>query len=482
MSRLEFVLAELPDRGATGPQDIVDIADLDVASSKSATISLDGSHSASFTLDGNDPVAKKIIPLLTDVVVKLDGEPISRCRIGPRNVEDDDSGGQRVTFTAWSYKEMLARRFILPGDKVSYVGLDTEEAAWNLVNLTQTRAGADSRMGINRGDSQFTGVPTTFVGAVGNKIADAISTIIGASSQSGDTQIPSWDIDPYMSFKVYYPMIGNATATYTAAYGTEVLHYKELFDPSNFANFIQVVGGSPPSPAPPLQPAPGSYTVDIDADPVGVIEAFFSESDLLSDAAVLSRTVWYLNKMGIIRPSYSLVLDPEHWDAGQLWIGDFLNVEINHGCLEVQRSDLRTTEITLSEDDADTFTVSITAGYKQPNIIDKFNQTYSMLRTVSAGVTPSSVTVTGISPAAIVHGTTVTVTITGTGFSGSDSLAPEVSISGTGIDVSAVTWVSSTTLNATVAVDAGAIVDKYNVTVNNPISGSGTGVNILSVT
>jgi hypothetical protein len=87
--------------------------------------------------------------------------------------------------------------------------------------------------------------------------------------------------------------------------------------------------------------------------------------------------------------------------------------------------------------------------------------------------------ISGISPAAVKRGASVTMTITGTGF---DRNA-KVTVNGSGINVGKVTWVSSTSLSVAVSALKNAATGPRTVTVTNPDSaGLGSCTGCLAVT
>jgi len=74
-----------------------------------------------------------------------------------------------------------------------------------------------------------------------------------------------------------------------------------------------------------------------------------------------------------------------------------------------------------------------------------------------------------------------TVTIAGTGFE-STIAASGLVVSGTGVSVSSLTWVSATQLSATLAITQGAATGARNLTVTNPDGGSGSCTGCFTVT
>lgn len=87
-------------------------------------------------------------------------------------------------------------------------------------------------------------------------------------------------------------------------------------------------------------------------------------------------------------------------------------------------------------------------------------------------------TVTSPSPNSAVQGTTVTTTITGTGFVSGATTA----FSGTGITVNNTTFVSATSLNVSITLAVGATVSSRNITVTNPDAQQGSCTSCFSVT
>jgi hypothetical protein len=84
--------------------------------------------------------------------------------------------------------------------------------------------------------------------------------------------------------------------------------------------------------------------------------------------------------------------------------------------------------------------------------------------TLNNAFTVAAPTLTAVSPSSGLRGTTVPVTLTGTGLTG----ATGVTVSGAGVTASAVTVVDSTTVHATFTITAGAGLTARNVTVVTP--------------
>jgi hypothetical protein len=114
-----------------------------------------------------------------------------------------------------------------------------------------------------------------------------------------------------------------------------------------------------------------------------------------------------------------------------------------------------------------TFAISATAGLTARNVTvtTPGGNTGAVIFTVTA---PPAPTLTSVAPNTGVRGTSVPVTLTGTGL----TEATAVNVSGTGITVSAVTVVSDSTVTATFTMTTGATLSARNVTVITPAGGT----------
>jgi hypothetical protein len=79
---------------------------------------------------------------------------------------------------------------------------------------------------------------------------------------------------------------------------------------------------------------------------------------------------------------------------------------------------------------------------------------------------------TSVNPSSIARGTTTTVTLTGSDFQRN----LKVAVSGTGVGVSKVTWVSSTKVTLTVNATTKAAVGVRSLVITNPDLGTVSGV------
>lgn len=219
-----------------------EIADLSTATNRALTLNLLDSGSASFDLNGLDPLAAEVRELATDLVIFRNGVKLFRGRIGPSQ-DTVDAAKHTVSFTAWDYRELLNRRVMLPGDTLEFDGVEQEAIGWSMISTVQSRP--NGNMGITRGIGQSTGVSRTQVLQAGQKVGEQITTL--SLMDSGF----DWEIDPDLVYRTYYPTRGNPTGQYLLDLGGSVVAAQRTVDPSQYANVVRLTGGTPTLPDPP---------------------------------------------------------------------------------------------------------------------------------------------------------------------------------------------------------------------------------------
>ncbi len=244
MSTWQFVLAE-PGGGG------LEIQDLDSASDRSVDELLMEPHNASFSLNSRSDEARMIALMAHDVKLYRSNELRTRMRIATSNRSIADPS--TLTFTAFSYKEMLNRKKLYATDTAvttGYSGVDIEEVAWNLINAVQSRTGGLNAFNITR-DGTATGrtVTGTRRFQAGQSVAEAIDSLLQSETTTSSDDSVEWDIiasGDDLVFTVWYPRRGKsaAEADYTFDNRSTVLSGSEGFDPATFANHITVQGNA----------------------------------------------------------------------------------------------------------------------------------------------------------------------------------------------------------------------------------------------
>lgn len=233
------------------------IAYLSELSNVSYSVPLNDSASLNFTIPTASPESSLIVALVTDIKVLVNDVLVFRGRItNPRRTFGDNSN---ITYSAYSYKELLKRKFLYLYDVEVYDGINTAtdvaDIGAELINVVQSRTAGT----LNIRTDQYTqvGHSVTARFEAGTSIYDAINTIARSSSTApdtgGDDQSAEWDIVPIGNDLVYemygqviggvwVPYRGKSEATYQLILGGSVLSGSETLDTSKFANYFYVEG------------------------------------------------------------------------------------------------------------------------------------------------------------------------------------------------------------------------------------------------
>jgi hypothetical protein len=254
MGLLSFVLCEPGGSGA-------EIMDLDSAYGKEYGVSLADGCTGSFSLESGSEEERAISVGAHDVKVYRNGELIGRGRI----VSADRSGGDdsERTFQFVGYKQMLDRKKLWVGDTsvtTGYVGVDMAEIGWDLINISQSRAGGS---GVNSFNIINSGNLTGRI-VTGYKTFTEGMTLREALDDMGQTETAypeqsfEWDIMAEGDNLVFYcwtprrgktpydvATIGSgSSADYFFDNAKSVLDFSENYDFSTFANYIVCQGNA----------------------------------------------------------------------------------------------------------------------------------------------------------------------------------------------------------------------------------------------
>jgi len=227
------------------------ITDLTSARSRKLTVSLANTSECSFSIDGRHADSLDIQELATDVLVSRNGTDLFRGRIGPTS-DSISADKHDLDVKAIGYKSVLDRRIIFPDSTLTFTGVDQEQIGWQLIADTQAR----SDLGITRGVGQSTGVLRDRTYEAGKTVGSAIddlSQVIGGFE---------WDIEPDLSYKVYYPQRGSTDPTFLLEFGGALTSMKRSVNPADYSNVIRLLGGKatlPTSPKPTLSLGSGGY-------------------------------------------------------------------------------------------------------------------------------------------------------------------------------------------------------------------------------
>lgn len=122
---------------------------------------------------------------------------------------------------------------------------------------------------------------------------------------------------------------------------------------------------------------------DVDGSAAGRMEVNISDPSLVRMQTLKERAAWYLRERCILRPAYSLTLDPAMWVGPEsVWIGDSPSLSVTSGRLSVENSNLRITEIGIAISDNGSETITASLGYKPTNIFSSIRNITSRLEKV----------------------------------------------------------------------------------------------------
>ena len=326
-----------------------------------------------FDLAGNTP-DRGLDGLATDLHVLWAGQPLFRGRLGPVSEQLDDNG-HLVTFTADSYRALLARRFFSSAGVLSWSNLDVGTIVAQMVRQTQQHTGGD--LGIVNGQGIPFGQTTSIDVQAGDIVSDSIDLLAYVDGPGGF----DWDIVPrdqaVQGLDLWPGGRGRDQGVFLQFGDTLTdMPWQRSTDTSTFANSIRMTGGSN---AQGNSPNP----VELDATnlasrPEGLWQAVFQSSPsgqtLLEAYALLQ-----LRTSSAVVPSYTIPLRPGAWDGpGHIWLGDIVHVRPGSGRLTAVE-DLAVLEMTANlTGDGDQIT--LTLGTPRPDIGRALKQILRELR------------------------------------------------------------------------------------------------------
>lgn len=292
------------------------------AKSRKATFNLAGPSSASFTLNGRDPLAGRVEELITDLHLlraNSPGQPAERLYRGRVGQTRDqlDAEKHTVDVSTADYRAVLDRRrtWAETGPALTWTQIDQGQIVADLIGDTQSRDGGN--LGIT-----VTGYPTGVLrdrtyetgDSIGEKIQELSEVINGFE----------WDVIPRsasgLELAIFAPIRG-ADRGVILQPGGLIASATRTVDPSKFANALRITGQTPSGSEVP--PAPQNRTsADIATAPEGRWDGAFGE-DLTSTTGLSERADWRIDDAQVVRPSYTVRFKPGRWKGpGHIWLGD----------------------------------------------------------------------------------------------------------------------------------------------------------------
>lgn len=356
-ARWEFVVG--PPAPTGGHTDV-----LEQCTTRTVTWRLEDQHEASVTLDDRSGSTSNIVQLASDLHILRNGSELFRGRIGPAS-DDIGAASHTATFTALSYRGVLARRRLFASDLLSWSSAYPDDIMWGLISQTQARTGGNLAITKGAGFGWHSGVSTTsLAGTPGDAIADKINDLSNLQSTMFD-----WDITPYGAVTLCAEIWMNSRG---ASSGVILEHggsltsspWKRESDPSTYANAIRVTGDQGASPIPTPVEAVAS---DITTRPEGRWDQIYGTA-LQTSAEVSGYAPWQLQQAQAVIPTYTIPLRNGAWGGPtHIWLGDTVEVQIKSGRL-LTDAPLRVYEITATANLDGSESVQLTVGGPKPNI------------------------------------------------------------------------------------------------------------------
>lgn len=248
--------------------------------------------------------------LAADVLCSRDGELMFRGRCGvPSGVEgvDEDS----ASLAAVSYRALLDRRIVLPGDEasVSFAQQPAGMIAWTLADLSQSRAGGNLLLQAGSGCTYGPLRDRTY--DVGKSCGEAIAEL-GRVGGGFD-----WDVTAERSLVIWHePNRRGRTADdgLVLELGGDVMRAERSGSPFTLANVVGFVGGVGTVPV--VSTASGISGLGL-----GRWESWVSESDIVEQSTVEARSAFLARQLPPM--GFRLQLRTNRWQGWQhVWLGD----------------------------------------------------------------------------------------------------------------------------------------------------------------
>lgn len=304
MAHWGFILAD-----STG-----EVADLTDVRNRSVSFRLHEPDEARFTIDGRDPHAALIVPLVTDLVVYRHDVKVFHGRIGhvTRTLSPD---AHSLAVVAHSYRALLERRLILDDATLTFTGADQADIAWTLISESQNRPGG--YLGIWR-DAPDTGVTRDRTYEPGKTVLEAVDQL---SQVQGGFE---WRISPERAFHVGYPQLGTVRPGVHLEFPGNLSAVTETYTPGEYANVVRVTGD------PDATVAETRTQSDVAGLPEGRWEKPISAGyDITQQATVAERADWYAAEHGEIRAGFNVTVQQGVWGGPNEWFrGDTVKLQV----------------------------------------------------------------------------------------------------------------------------------------------------------
>jgi hypothetical protein len=296
------------------------------------------------------------------VIVLFGSQVVFDGRVG--DSQDTLDGTQhRVVVNAYDYREVLRKRAILPGDKLSWTNDDGSTIGWEMINNSQGRPGGN--LGIVRGVDQDSGSIPTFTAQLGDYIGDDITGLAQLTSivTGATTTGFEWQITPYgvsdLRYDVWSPGMGTDNGVVLTYGDAKIANITRKVDPTTFGDCVYVTSSASTSGTKTLTPVHLEAS-DIASRPEGRWDLVIGTDDQ-TQSVLASHAQSLLDQGQVVTPSYTIQLHAGAWDGPSwLWLGDTVELRISSGRLQIDE-ELRVLEMSfdISPDGIETLTLTV---------------------------------------------------------------------------------------------------------------------------
>lgn len=332
--------------------------ELTAATGRKLTAKLNDSSELSFAVDGRHGDALILDELAADVHVNYRNERgywrLMRGRVGGTQ-DTVEADKHSMSVAVLDYRAVLKRRFLEPGDTLTFAGVDQAEIAWTLIAEAQAKAGG--HLGIVKG---WTG--TTPTGQLRDRTYE-VGDNIGDRIQELSEVIDGFDYDfvpvsqSALAFQVWSQR--GTDRGVVLEYGGAVQKVSRTVDTGNYGNAIRYTGAD-------ALVAQQLTAPDVATAPQGRWGAVFGDTNLTTQEALNERAAWQLAQSQVLQPSYSLTLKRGRWwGPDHIWLGDPVRLIVKSGRLNVDTK-LRVLEIGIPLEGGEE-QVEITVGAPKPD-------------------------------------------------------------------------------------------------------------------
>lgn len=339
--------------------------------------------SFNFSVDMRDAIAARIREFSVDVVVYRDGVKFYRGRCMSADIHVD-ADQRRMSVTSVDYKQFLKKKVLLPADYDSSWStyLNTRSVGrlvWDVISRSQTNThtlpngttGDWGNLGLTLGlDPLNTSTPTSGSGwnpkfdpgtdafSFIEAAAESAALTTGASVGTNPVRRFEWVVDAEKVMRFYEgTQYGRLNPAFLLDFGGSILSFETQTDVNSYANHWYVQGGAGITST--------AYSNDA-AGAQGLMSQVISESSVTHPAAADNLALYsaaFNGQLDYLR-SYSIELSPFAWKGpADLWVGDYVYLDLVGAGLDVKRDNLRVLDISISIEDTGYERIAINVGY-----------------------------------------------------------------------------------------------------------------------